>query len=340
MLRRLLLLAIDDDWRHAEARHVASLVRHALDVESALRLLARYQARLPRRGRWARSLAGAAFDEVPLASAGLHRHEVDGAVVWVGTIAAVGVALGRARARGLVLQVDQANGGARVYRVGASELELVATLIVDETAAPRSAAALPRPARASHLPGAIMLVAGVAGYRSGLAPALGVAFIGLAVTLAIVTQARRSVQLRTRATPPVQRATLTIAGASPYRDGGVAAVPVERLFAWFRDAGVPIAARQGDAFVDVGDGECRIPDAGFRTVRVAELSVEYEDAAGPATIAAVLAPHLGSIRVTIADAAFTIAGADDLARWRGGHQRVRAALADLADAVEVGARAG
>lgn len=32
-------------------------------------------------------------------------------------------------------------------------------------------------------------------------------------------------------------------------------------------------------------------------VRVAELTVDYADVIGPATVAAVLAPHVGAVRV-------------------------------------------
>ncbi len=343
MFRALLLLALADDRRHAEAQQVAALVRQATDVETALRLLARHQARLPTRGRWARSLAAPAFDEVPLAGGGLWRHEVDGVVVWVGPAAAVGLALGRARARGLVLQVDQGNGGARVYRVGASELELVATLIVDESAATRATIDLPPPKRASHVPGALTLVAGGVCYHSGIVPTLGLALCGLAVVLWLVTQARRSVHLRTRVRPPRRRATLTLAvnTASPYRGAAAEPVPVERLFAWFREAGVPIAARHGDAFVAAGDGaECRIDGGGVGSVRLAELVVSYDDAAGPATVARVLAAHVGAVQVALADGTFTIADAGDFERWMIDHRRRRAALADLADALEAADRAG
>lgn len=321
-------------WR-VEGEAVAERVRQAPDVETALRWLAACHTR----AMWKRWLAGAAFDEVPLAGLGMRRHEVDGAVVWVGPAVVIGVALGRARARGLVLQVDQANGGARVYRVD-GELELVATLIVDESPAPPRARARPAAPLASQGPSALLLFAGCTTYGMSFAAAPALALCGLAAAVWVATEVRRSAQRRARALAPPQRATLTVAGASPYRDGGVAAVPVEQLFAWFRAAGVPIAARQGDAYVTAGDGAaCRIDGAGVGAVRVAELHIAYDDPEGPATVAKVLAPHVGAVQVALADGAFTIAHDDDFARWRAEHRRVRAQLADLADALDVAIRA-
>jgi len=323
-------------WR-VEGEAVAERVRQAPDVETALRWLAACHTR----EMWKRWLAGATFDEVPLAGLGMRRHEVDGAVVWVGPAVAIGVALGRARARGLVLQVDQANGGARVYRVGGSELELVATLIVDESPAPPRALAGPAsPPLASQGPSALLLFAGCTAYGITFAATPALALCGLAAAVWAATEVRRSAQRRARALAPPHRATLTVAGASPYRDGGVAAVPVEQLFAWFRAARVPIAARQGDAYVTAGDGAaCRIDGAGVGAVRLAELRLAYDDPEGPATVANVLAPHVGTVRVALADGAFTIARDDDFARWLAEHRRVRAQLADLADALDVAIRA-
>jgi|JI10StandDraft_1071094.scaffolds.fasta_scaffold02716_22 hypothetical protein len=322
-------------WR-VEGEAVAERVRQAPDVETALRWLAACHTR----EMWKRWLAAAAFDEVPLAGLGLRRHEVDGAVVWVGPAVAIGVALGRARARGLVLQVDQANGGARVYRVS-GELELVATLIVDESPAPPRALAGPAsPPLASQGPSALLLFAGCTTYGISFAAAPALALCGLAVAVWVATEVRRSAQRRARALAPPHRATLTVAGASPYRDGAVAAVPVEQLFAWFRAAGVPIAARHGDAYVTAGAGDaCRIDGAGVGAVRVAELRIAYDDPEGPATVANVLAPHVGAVQVAFADGAFTIARDDDFARWLAEHRRVRARLADLADALDVAIRA-
>ncbi len=72
-------------------------------------------------------------------------------------------------------------------------------------------------------------------------------------------------------------------------------------------------------------------------VRSAEV-VDYGDAAGPATVARVMVAHVGAVRVALADRAFTIAHADDFERWRPEHRRVRVALGDLADALDVAVR--
>lgn len=318
-------------WQ-VEGENMAERVRQAPDVETALRWLAACRAR----EMWQRWLAATAFDEVAMAGIGLRRHEVDGEVVWLGPAVAIGVALGRARARGLALQVDQANGGARVYR----ELELVATLIVDESGTPPRALAGPtsRPL-ASQGPSALLLFAGCTTYGISFAATPALALCGLAAAVWAVTEVRRSAQRRARAMAPPRRATLTVAGASPYRDGGVAAVPVAEVFAWFRAAGVPIAARQGDAYVTAGDGDaCRIDGAGVGAVRIAELHLAYDSPEGPVTVAAVLAPHVGAVRVALADRAVTIADRGDFERWRAEHRRVRAQLADLADALDVAIR--
>ncbi|MBL8621152.1 MAG: hypothetical protein JNK64_07600 [Myxococcales bacterium] len=325
------------------AAEVAELVRRAPDVETGLRILAGYQAQLPTRGAWATKLAAPVFDEIPLAGVGLRRHELDGEVVWVGPVARVGRALGRARARGLVQQVDQANGGARVFRVGSAVLELVATLIVDAAAAAPPPIERHAPAIASQGPSALMLAVGCMAYGTTVAPTLGLALCGLALPLWILTEVRRNAQRRTSAATSPRRATLTLAGAtaSPYRGAAAEPVQVERFFAWFREAGVAIAARHGDAHVTADDGtECRIDGAGFGAVRIAELVVGYDDAAGPATVARVLATHVGPVQVALAHGGFTIADVAGFERWRAEHRRVRAALADLADALEVEVRNG
>jgi hypothetical protein len=188
-----------------------------------------------------------------------------------------------------------------------------------------------------------MVVVGCLAYGTTLAPTLGVALCGLAVPLWILTEVRRSAQRRADAATSLRRATLTLAGAaaSPYRGAAAEPVPVERFFAWFREAGVAIAARQGDAYVTADHGvDCRIDGAGFGAVRIAELVVGYDDAAGPATVARVLATHVGPVHVALAEGGFTIADVADFERWQAEHRRVRAALADLADALEVAVRAG
>jgi hypothetical protein len=275
-----------------------------------------------------RALAAPAFDEVPLAGGGLWRHEVDGVVVWVGPAAAVGLALGRARARGLVLQVDQGNGGARVYRVGASELELVATLIVDESAATRATIDLPPPKRASHVPGALTLVAGGLAITAASCPrwALRAVRAGGGSVAGDPGASLRAPAHPRPAAPTPRHAdvgcqhgfTVPCAAAEP--------VPVERLFAWFREAGVLIAARHGDAFVAAGDGaECRI-DGGGSARSGCRAGRQLRRRGRPRDVASVLAAHVGAVQVALADGTFTIADAGDFGALDDRSPAARAAL--------------
>lgn len=65
---------------------LADLLRRAPDVEAALRLLTGYQARRPTRGAWAREFAAPCSTRCRSRATCCGRHEIDGAVVWVGPV--------------------------------------------------------------------------------------------------------------------------------------------------------------------------------------------------------------------------------------------------------------
>lgn len=295
------------------------------DVDTARIMLARHWARLVRdRPRFPAVddprvvglglLDAPLFDELPVAAAGLRRQLVDGAPVWIGRPAQLLAATEALVRRGLRVEVDVANEAVWAYRGDA----LVMTLLVD--AAHAGATLTPwvgvrrggaRLAWGLWLCGACLLV---------VAPAFGIAVLVAGLVAWCVHMVGLHHRRETR-----HRATLAaMPQAAPFRDGAAAAtVHVDEIFTACRALAVPVATRGGDLHVELpSGGRARVLDAGFGTIDLTRLEVEYDDSGALAAIAHALSGLAGQITVRTGVGEFVARAPHDLARWRGDSEHV------------------
>ncbi|MBL8621568.1 MAG: hypothetical protein JNK64_09700 [Myxococcales bacterium] len=307
---------------------VIAAICQAPDVDAGRIMLARHWARLVRdRPRFPAPhdprvaglglLHAPLFDELPVAAAGLRRQVVDGAPVWIGRPAQLLAATKALVQRGLRIEVDAANQAVAVYRGDASVMTLLAdadhggVALAPWLGVHRGAGRL---AWFLWACGACLLV-----YR----PALGIAVL-VAGLVAWCVQWQRGRRPRAEAS---QRATLTAAPPpGPYRDGaGRATAHVDAIFAACRALAVPVATRGGDLHIELPTGgRAQVLGAGFGTVDLTRLEVDYDDTGAVAAIAHALSGLAGPVTVATSVGEFVARAPHDLAVWRDDSARADA----------------
>jgi|GEM_PF-4331445 len=278
-------------------------------------------------------VAAPLFDDLPLRAAGLSSDDETGAVpVWHGTTAQIIEATGWLVERGLTY----AEAGEARVEVKRGEHAVARLVAVDEHVTPADAGPAPlldMPRTAARvwlwLGGLVATVVVAGALDSGIALAIGVAILALAVPLTRVVTRRRLAAAWHRAV--VSPGAVT-ALAGPFRDQhALERVPTATVVAALRDGGLTVSTERGRIQLE---GDAAVVEAApTGDVGLVALAVRYRDPRVAMRAAFALADRFGPLAVELGGATLVADPGHGYPRWLDDYQGDRAARAAMADAM-------